>query len=629
MMEDITDTRALPTPAATASPDGAFHYWAFISYSRHDAEAAKKLHSFLETYRIPAALVGRSVAGRKVPSRLMPIFRDRDELPGAGDLPAKLRGALEASGALIVICSPQAAASRWVDQEIREFKMMGRDARVFPLIIDGEPNAGDNPKPGLAECFPRSLRFEVTPDGTITERRSEPLAADARPGMEGWTDACLKLAAGLIDVGFDDLKRRERSRQVRRRLINASIGLCTYLTLMFGYFALADAELSVPGADAIRGKLDEYRWTLFRPVLSNDAMRRAAAEARSRLRPGLLHVATAEASESNRPLTGWSVGQFAGALLRDPDSAPDDLQKVIPRFDRLFRSDSADRPEGYLLLGKSDDTGTVARAEAVLWTLMGLANARARPALLDEARKATFDRYLEVAQRVAELFAPLGDGGWNAVPDQADPAKHFSYTSGLALHMLLELRAANLGWLGSRDRLDRMIADTSAWLARTFVQKGGHFGWRRSLDDDKPPDSGIALMIFSALGRACADARASMPESIRHAALASQIELRRRRYDTADPDIRFDVHVRDDAGGQSMLVTSTRVIWLPWAIEGLVHWKRCALRYDHQPATLRALDRSLGHLLSDVTSEMLDAAAAEQKRLWVLAELAYGLGRAP
>ena len=43
--------------------------------------------------------------------------------------PAQVRAALEASQFLIVICSPNAAQSAYVNEEIRRFKALGRGAR--------------------------------------------------------------------------------------------------------------------------------------------------------------------------------------------------------------------------------------------------------------------------------------------------------------------------------------------------------------------------------------------------------------------------------------------------------------------------------------------------------------------
>ena len=70
--------------------------------------------------------------------------------------------ALRQSRYLIVICSPHAAQSRWVGQEIVEFKKLEREDRILALIVAGEPNASDG-KPGFApgdECFPKPMRID-------------------------------------------------------------------------------------------------------------------------------------------------------------------------------------------------------------------------------------------------------------------------------------------------------------------------------------------------------------------------------------------------------------------------------------------------------------------------------------
>ena len=118
-----------------------FKYWAFISYSHADEEWAKWLHKSIETYRVPRKIVGRETAQGQISRRLFPVFRDREELPGASDLGGKLQDALTKSRSLIVICSPKSAVSKWVNEEVKTYKSFGHAGRVFCLITDGEPNA--------------------------------------------------------------------------------------------------------------------------------------------------------------------------------------------------------------------------------------------------------------------------------------------------------------------------------------------------------------------------------------------------------------------------------------------------------------------------------------------------------
>src|SRR3989442_2967271 len=117
----------------------AYKYWAFISYSHQDEEWAKWLHKSLETYRVPRKLVGRAAGHGEIPKKLFPVFRDRDELPGASDLGGRVKDCLSQSRSLIVICSPKSAVSKWVNEEIKTYKTLGREDRVLCLIVDGEP----------------------------------------------------------------------------------------------------------------------------------------------------------------------------------------------------------------------------------------------------------------------------------------------------------------------------------------------------------------------------------------------------------------------------------------------------------------------------------------------------------
>src|SRR5512134_3813531 len=183
----------------------AFKYRAFISYSHRDERWAAWLHKSIEGYRVPKPLVGHRAGHGAVPARIFPVFRDRDELASSPDLTASLRLALEQSAHLIVLCSPAAATSHWVNQEILEFKRLGRADRILALIVDGEPNASD---PAL-ECFPPALKYIVDADGELSEQIAEPIAADLRPQGDGKDNAKLKLIAGLLGVSFNDLRQRE------------------------------------------------------------------------------------------------------------------------------------------------------------------------------------------------------------------------------------------------------------------------------------------------------------------------------------------------------------------------------------------------------------------------------------
>jgi len=235
----------------------AFRYLAFLSYSHRDRAQADWLHRALESYRVPRRLVGRPGRDGPLPKRLFPVFRDREELPSSADLSANIGEALRASRTLIVLCSPSAAASRWVDEEVLAFKRLGRSDRILAVIVDGEPNASDTPELGAPECFPRALRHTLGEDGELTTARTEPIAADLRAGGDGRHAALLKTIAGVLGVSFDALRQRDREARRRRWLWRAAGGIAVVTLVVVLSIALIGGSATERDFEAGRRALLE------------------------------------------------------------------------------------------------------------------------------------------------------------------------------------------------------------------------------------------------------------------------------------------------------------------------------------------------------------------------------------
>lgn len=201
-------------------------YYAFLSYSHRDKELADWLHRELEKFRVPSSLAGKLTANGVVPKRLVPVFRDQQDLSAGGDLAQEIKAALAGSQFLIVLCSPTAATSRWTNQEIESFKRTRPEGCVLAAVVAGEPFASDVPGHEKEECFPPALRYKYDRRGHQTAKRAEPLAADFRKSGEGQRMAFLKLVAGMLGVGLDELVQRDTTRRHRRMawLAAASLG---------------------------------------------------------------------------------------------------------------------------------------------------------------------------------------------------------------------------------------------------------------------------------------------------------------------------------------------------------------------------------------------------------------------
>ncbi|MBR6842219.1 MAG: toll/interleukin-1 receptor domain-containing protein [Prevotella sp.] len=165
-----------------------YKYQAYISYSRQDEKWAKWIQNALERYQIPLPL------SKKVGmNHLRPIFSGVNDLTG-GALSKQLDEALLESEFLIVICSPYAAHSMFVNAEVEQFQKNGRADHIIPIIVDGIPYS-------VHECFPPSLR-------ELQNSRDEIIAIDVN--THGKDRALIKVLAIILGESFDALWKKYR-----------------------------------------------------------------------------------------------------------------------------------------------------------------------------------------------------------------------------------------------------------------------------------------------------------------------------------------------------------------------------------------------------------------------------------
>lgn len=265
-------------------------YHCFLSYRHADNRAegrqwATWLHQRIETYEVPVELVGtQNARGVILPSRIFPVFRGEEELPADADLSEPISQALQNSETLLVLCSPGAATSRFVSEEIVRFKSLGRKDRVLAAILSGGPNAmASGVNSGHAECFPQALRCEVDEGGNLTSVPTEPIAADFRlpDGQQGWTNPeayrealiakgdsptaaaakasdyaarlelmILKLIAGILGVPLGVLTQRDKAYQLMKARRRART-LAAWLAVV----AVLAAAAIIAGVMAVRARM--------------------------------------------------------------------------------------------------------------------------------------------------------------------------------------------------------------------------------------------------------------------------------------------------------------------------------------------------------------------------------------
>src|SRR5262249_23776094 len=225
-----------------------------LSYAHADTAWAKWLHAALEGSRIDKDLVGRATALGRVTQMLRPVCRDREDFSGGHALTDATVAALDASAALIVICSTIAATRPAVNEEVLLFRSRHPDRPVIPVIVEG----------AFPDNFPPALRCAIASDGTVTDQPVTILGPDLRESGDGKRLGLAKVLAGLIGISPDDIFRRaERARRRQARLRKSVAGVIALLMVSGGFFAwrsyetgqtLAERQATLQEIEALVGK---------------------------------------------------------------------------------------------------------------------------------------------------------------------------------------------------------------------------------------------------------------------------------------------------------------------------------------------------------------------------------------
>ena len=413
--------------------DGAQRYWAFLSYSHINSDQADWLHKAIERFAVPKGLVGRVTANGAVPRSLTPIFRDRHELAASSDLGQTIRQALKASRFLIVLCSPAAAASRWVNEEIIAFKKLHGEKRVLAAIVSGEPWTSEIAGREAEECFPPALREKYDRRGQATGKRAEPIAADLRETGDGREAGKLKLVAGMLGLGLDDLVRREQQRRQKRLtyIAAASIAGMTVASglAIFAFDKRDEARDQRREAEGLVGfMLGDLRDEL-EPIGKLSALdavgSRALAYFEKQDKTELSDAALAQRSQALNLLAQISDKRLdpAGALARYREAMrstaelverkPDDPQRLFDHAQNVFyvgemardRGDARQAEVAYLEYKSLADRMVSLEPDSLKWRMeMFYANENIGIIRYDQRRFAEASRLFE------ESLRPMGSG---------------------------------------------------------------------------------------------------------------------------------------------------------------------------------------------------------------------------
>ena len=231
------------------SQEKQYKYYAFISYSRKNSKAAKYLHRQLEHFRVPV----KYVAKENLPPHqkfLRPVFRDRRDLEvGEGSFTDDIKAAIEQTRYMIVLCSPEAANSHWVNEEIKHFLETHNNGynAIVPVILNGEPGSG-----GDMECLPGALRSKE-----ITMRNLPSMIPDEGDDEKtGWEIGVVQAMSYMLKVQREKIKATVDAEKVRQAKIYAAIGIVATIVfaLLAGWAFHAERQAAANEKRAIAGE---------------------------------------------------------------------------------------------------------------------------------------------------------------------------------------------------------------------------------------------------------------------------------------------------------------------------------------------------------------------------------------
>jgi WD40 repeat protein len=325
-------SRPSTAPRSSTQP-GEPTYNAFISYSHAvDGKLAPTLQSALHGFARPWNRL-----------RALRVFRDEASLSANPALWASIERALHASPFFILLASPEAARSRWVDREIAYWLQHKPRANFLLALTDGEAvwdEAVGDFDWDRTTAVPRSLEGVFEEEPRYIDLRWARLSEDISLHNSRFRDAIADLAAPLHGRAKDELigeDVRQHHRTVR--LTRAAITV----VVTFALLAAGSTVLTLRQLDQTRRARNE-------------------AEARARVATSRLLARVATDDLNDRPALALleSLKGFQTADTSDSRNALAEALQRVPRLAAVFPGESqatavAVSPMGSILaLGTSD-----------------------------------------------------------------------------------------------------------------------------------------------------------------------------------------------------------------------------------------------------------------------------------
>lgn len=286
----------------------AKEYDVFISYShRADATVARTLE------------VGLKNMGRRWNERrALEVFRDEASLSASPHLWQTLADRLDSSRYAVVLLSPEAAESQWVNQEIEHF-LGNHDEETLLLALTAGTIEWDNQANGWTDdstAVPPNLRGRLTAEPCWVDLRWAREINDLDVRDTRFRGAVATLAAPVHGLSKDELEG-EDIRQHRRfvRLRRGAVGALVLLVFALGVASIMALNSATTARNALQD-LEDANGSIDELEIIQAELRAANDEAADKL----LLTQAAQAEAEDRATTAEQLADEAELAQREAEA---------------------------------------------------------------------------------------------------------------------------------------------------------------------------------------------------------------------------------------------------------------------------------------------------------------------
>jgi WD40 repeat protein len=328
----------MDTAERTAANESRTVFDGFISYS-HAADdlLAPRMQSALQRFAKPWWK-----------RRALRIFRDESSLSANPHLWSSITEAMDQSGWFVLLLSPDAAQSPWVNQETEYWKTQKDPSRILPVLTDGSFEWADGDVSGTA--VPEQLKDSFSEEPRWVDMRFALRETDLDIKDPRFADAIADIASALRGVPKDELASEE-VRQHRRTIRTAWTGVAAIAVL-----AIAATVFAVQSADNAREAERQAEIATQEANRANQEADRANSEAdRANQESARAQTETNRANENAQLAEARELAASAiGVVDQDPelatllalqaiDLAPSDSEPPVEVINALWRAGSENR----------------------------------------------------------------------------------------------------------------------------------------------------------------------------------------------------------------------------------------------------------------------------------------------